>query len=85
MSTTTELKPFPVLHGKYLLYFTPAEEGGFSVTCQNVFGVNAEGDTFEEALEHAVSMATFVEKCHQELVVPKRRAAAKRPRRALKR
>ncbi len=66
MSVTAELKPFPVLHGKYLFYFTPADEGGFSVTCQNLAGVNAQGDTFESALEHALSMAAFVEECRHE-------------------
>lgn len=62
MSITAEMKPFPVVHGKYLFWFTP-EDVGFSVVCQNVPGVNAQGDTFEEALEHALSMAPFVEEC----------------------
>ncbi len=66
MTVIDELKPFPVVHGKYLFYFIPAEEGGFSVTCQNVSGVNAEGDTFEAALENALSMAAFVEECRRE-------------------
>ncbi len=67
MSVITDVMPFPVVSGKYLFWFTPADEGGFSVSCQNVHGVNAEGDTFEEALEHAKSMAAFVEECHAEL------------------
>ena len=80
MSVTAELKPFPLLHGKYLFYFTPADEGGFSVTCQNVPGVNAQGDTFEDALEHALSMAAFVEDCRREFSVPKRRRTASHSR-----
>lgn len=66
MSVTVDLKPFPVVHGKYLFWFTP-EDVGFSVTCQNVAGVNAQGDTFEDALKNAVSMAPFVEECQKEL------------------
>ncbi len=61
MTVLTEIKPFPVVHGKYLYIFTPAEEGGFSVSCENVDGVNAQGDTFEEALDCAISMTAFVE------------------------
>jgi predicted RNase H-like HicB family nuclease len=83
MAVMTELKPFPVVHGKYLFYFTPSNEGGFSVTCQNVPGVNAQGDTFEGALEHAASMAAFVEDCRREFDAPKR-SAAPRTRRAAK-
>ena len=64
MSTTTEMKPFPVVHGRYLFWFTP-EDTGFSVVCQNVAGVNAQGDTFEEALSNALSMAPFVEECNK--------------------
>ncbi len=67
MPVMDEVMPFPVVCGKYLFWFTPAEEGGFTVSCQNVYGVNAEGDTFEEALEHAKSMAAFVEKQSEEL------------------
>jgi predicted RNase H-like HicB family nuclease len=64
MSATTELKPFPVIAGKYLFWFEPDPEGsGFSVTCQNLEGVNAQGDTFEEALADALSCAAFVEEC----------------------
>lgn len=85
MPVMAELKPFPVLHGKYLFYFTPADEGGFSVTCQNVPGVNAQGETFEEALDHALSMAAFVEDCRRELASPKKRTAASRSSRKPKR
>ena len=67
MSVIADLKPFSVVKGKYLFWFAPAEEGGFTVTCQNVQGVNAEGDTFEEALTHAVSMAAFVEECQADI------------------
>lgn len=72
MSVTLDLKPFSVVSGKYLFWFTPADEGGFSVSCQNVPGVNAQGDTFEEALTHAVSMAAFVEECRLDLAKAKR-------------
>lgn len=65
-STDAELKPFGVVRGKYLFWFTP-ETVGFSVVCQNIPGVNAQGDTFEEALAHAVSMAEFVEECRAEM------------------
>lgn len=82
MSVTADLKPFPVVKGKYLFFFTPAEEGGFSVTCQNLPGVNAQGDTFEEALEHATSMAIFVEQCQKEIAAEK---PAKNPRPARQR
>lgn len=71
MSVIADLKPFPVVMGKYLFFFTPAEEGGFSVTCQNLAGVNAQGDTFEEALENAVGMASFVEQCQNEIAAEK--------------
>ncbi|MCD8138746.1 MAG: hypothetical protein LUE17_03035 [Planctomycetaceae bacterium] len=64
---TAVIKPFPVVHGKYLYIFTPAEEGGFSVTCENVDGVNAQGDSFEEALECAISMTAFVEEVRADL------------------
>lgn len=60
------LKPFSVVYGKYLFWLTP-EAKGFSVTCQNVPGVNAQGDTFEDALAHAVSMAEFVAECRAEI------------------
>lgn len=60
-----ELKPFPVVRGKYLFWFSP-EDVGFSVTCQNLAGVNAQGDTFEDALAHAASMAAFVEECQSD-------------------
>lgn len=67
ISTTAELKPFPIVSGKYLFWFESAPEGGFSVSCQNVPGVNAEGNTFEEALADAMKCAVFVEKCHAEI------------------
>ncbi|MCC8179581.1 MAG: hypothetical protein LIP23_01525 [Planctomycetes bacterium] len=66
MSTITEMKPFSVVNGKYLFWFTPSEEGGFTVSCQNVNGVNAEGDTFEEAMNCAVSMAKMMEEYHHD-------------------
>lgn len=78
MSVTLDLKPFSVVNGKYLFWFTPAEEGGFSVSCQNVPGVNAQGDTFEEALAHAASMAAFVEECQADLAKAKRRPGRRR-------
>jgi len=84
MTATVDLKPFPVVHGKYLFWFTP-EDVGFSVTCQNVPGVNAQGDTFEDALKDALSMAPFVEKCLAEIAAGKiartpKKAAARRNR-----
>lgn len=82
MPVAVDLKPFPVVSGKYLFWFAPAEEGGFSVTCQNVAGVNAQGDTFEDALSHASSMAAFVEECQTDIAnkksrKPKARSTAK--------
>ncbi len=65
------LKPFSVVNGKYVFWFEPAPEGGFSVSCQNVPGVNAEGDTFEEALADAMKCAAFVEKCLAEIAAEK--------------
>ncbi len=82
MSVTTDLKPFPVVNGKYLFWFTPADEGGFTVTCQNVSGVNAEGDTFEDALAHAISMAAFVEKCQAEIA--KEKPSGRKPAKQVK-
>ncbi len=73
------LKPFSVVNGKYVFWFEPAPEGGFSVSCQNVPGVNAEGDTFEEALDDAMKCAAFVEKCLADIAkekTGKRRAVA---------
>ena len=70
MATLVDLKPFPVVSGKYLFWFTP-ENIGFSVTCQNVVGVNAQGDTFEEALENSLTMAAFVEDCVSEIAKEK--------------
>jgi len=81
MTATVDLKPFPVVHGRYLFWFTP-EDVGFSVACQNVPGVNAQGDTFEDALENALSMAPFVEECLAEFSPgrPKPALAARRNR-----
>lgn len=70
VSASGELKPFSIVNGKYLFWFEAAPEGGFSVSCQNVPGVNAEGDTFEEALSDAMKCAVFVEQCHAEIKTP---------------
>ncbi len=67
MPVMLDVRPFPVVKGKYLFWFAPAEEGGFTVTCQNLNGVNAQGETFEDALAQAVSMAAFVEECQAEI------------------
>ncbi len=86
--TATELlakvKPFPVKYGKYHYTFTPSMDGGFSVTCKTVTGVNAQGDTFEEALECAVSMTAFVEEYLADVEKKKdgeKKKTAKRPAR----
>ncbi len=63
----TELRPFSIVNGKYVFWFEPAPEGGFSVSCQNFPGVNAEGDTFEEALTDAMKCVAFVEECLAEI------------------
>ena len=63
-----EMKPFSIVNGKYVFWFEPAPEGGFSVSCQNIPGVNAEGDTFEDALADAMKCVVFVEKCLAEIV-----------------
>ncbi len=79
MHADAELKPFSIVNGKYVFWFEPAPEGGFSVSCQNVPGVNAEGDTFEEALSDAMKCVVFVEECLAEIAeekTGKRRAAA---------
>ncbi len=62
-ATLDDVKPFTVTSGKYKFRFSPEPEGGFSVSCTNVKGVNAQGDTFEEALQDALSAAVFVEQC----------------------
>lgn len=74
MDTAAELKPFPIVSGKYLFWFESAPEGGFSVSCQNVPGVNAEGDTFEEALADAMKCAAFVEECLADIAEEKKAA-----------
>lgn len=71
------LKPFSVVSGPYLFWFTPSSEG-FSVTCQNVPGVNAQGDTFEEALHDANICAAFVEECRRD--IDRKEAVATRKR-----
>lgn len=38
---------------QYTVYFEPAEEGGFVVTCPALPGLVTEGDTIEEAREMA--------------------------------
>ncbi len=63
MTTLTEVQPFIVKSGKYRFKFTPEEEGGFSVSCVGIKGVNTQGETFEEALKNALSAAAFVEEC----------------------
>lgn len=83
MPVAADLKPFSVVSGRYLFWFTPADEGGFTVTCQNVSGVNAEGDTFEDALSNAAGMAAFVEECQADLARGKARRPGK-PRAAKK-
>jgi len=37
----------------YTVLLTPAEEGGFTVTCPALRGVVTEGDTLEEAVDMA--------------------------------
>lgn len=37
----------------YTLIFTPAEEGGYTVTCPALPGLVTEGDTLDEAREMA--------------------------------
>ncbi len=37
----------------YTVLLTPAEEGGYTVTCPALPGVVTEGDTYEEAIERA--------------------------------
>lgn len=66
-SAGLEMKPFFLVNGKYVFWFEPDPEGGFSVSCQNVPGVNAEGDTFEEALADAMKCVVFVETCLAEI------------------
>lgn len=63
MTALADIRPFTVTSGKYKFRFLPDPEGGFSVSCVNVRGVNAQGDTFEDALRDALSAATFVEEC----------------------
>ena len=38
---------------QYTVYFEPADEGGFGVTCPALPGLVTEGDTLEEAREMA--------------------------------
>lgn len=63
MTVLMDIRPFTVTSGKYKFRFLPEAEGGFSVSCVNVKGINAQGDTFEEALRDAISAAAFVEEC----------------------
>ncbi len=78
VNADVELKPFSIVNGKYVFWFEAAPEGGFSVSCQNVPGVNAEGDTFEEALSDAMKCVVFVEECLAEMAKEKtgKRSAA---------
>jgi predicted RNase H-like HicB family nuclease len=46
----------------FTVLFTPAEEGGYVVTCPALAGIVTEGDTFEEAREMAAdAIAGYVE------------------------
>ncbi len=63
MTALADILPFTVTSGKYKFRFLPEPEGGFSVSCVNVKGINAQGDTFEDALRDAISAAAFVEEC----------------------
>lgn len=78
-SVLDEIRPFLVFHGEDVFYFIPAPEGGFSVTCQNVEGVNAQGDTFEDALECAVSMTAFVREVRADKETQRKGAPKGRP------
>ncbi len=57
MTALADILPFTVTSGKYKFRFLPEPEGGFSVSCVNVKGINAQGDTFEDALRDAISAA----------------------------
>ena len=70
MAVLAEVRPFTVGSGKYKFRFIPEAEGGFSVSCINVKGVNAQGETFEEALRDALSAAAFVEQCVADITIP---------------
>ncbi len=63
MTTLTEVEPFIVKSGKYRFKFFSEPEGGFSVSCVDVKGINTQGETFEAALRNAISAAAFVEQC----------------------
>lgn len=73
MTTLVETEPFIVKSGKYRFEFFPEPEGGFSVSCVGVKGINAQGDTFEEALQDALSAAAFVEECVADIESEKKR------------
>ncbi len=70
--TLDAVKPFMVTSGKYKFRFIPEQEGGFSVSCTNVRGINAQGETFEEALRDALSAAAFVEQCVADIEAEKK-------------
>lgn len=72
MATLAEVKPFTVTSGKYKFKFVPESEGGFSVSCVNVRGINTQGETFEEALCNALSAAAFVEQCVADIELEKK-------------
>ena len=71
MTTLTDVEPFLVKSGKRTFKFIPEPEGGFSVSCVGVKGVNTQGDTFEEALRNGLSAAEFVEKCIADIAAEK--------------
>ncbi len=73
MSTTTDMLPFAVVKGVYVFWFTP-EDVGFSVTCQNVPEVNTQGDTFEEAIDNAMSAVAFAKECLADIAREKKTA-----------
>ncbi len=77
--TNRDMQPFPVVKGDYLFWIEPAPEGGYSVSCQNVPGVNAQGETFEEAIADAMKCVAFELECREDIAreeASKRRAAA---------
>jgi predicted RNase H-like HicB family nuclease len=63
MTALAEVRPFVVKSGKYRFKFSAEPEGGFSVSCVGIKGINTQGETFEEALQNALSAAEFVEQC----------------------
>ena len=53
---------------QYTVYFEPAEEGGYIVTCPALPGLVTEGDTLEEAREMATDAIEHIREVVQMVV-----------------